>query len=349
VAAGVSPGPGILRLRLDRLKIHQNSRKCVVASPLVLPLLILIGLAGGAEPQAPPSIDVPDPRPYRISLDVDLVVLNAAVRDRKGLLASDLREQDFEVYEDGVRQSIQLFKHEDIPVTVGLVVDHSGSMRPKLADVIAAARTFVQSSSPEDEMFVVNFNEKVTIGLPDAIRLTNRSDELTRAISNSPSTGKTALYDAVVMARERLQTGGRDKKVLIVISDGGDNASAHSLAEVLKMAGQSSALVYTIGIFDEDDADRNPDVLRRLARPTGGEAFFPGKLHEVVAICERIARDIRYQYTIGYVSNHAANPGAYRSIRVVARGTGNSKLFVRTRSGYIASGESRLVKREGAK
>ncbi len=145
-----------------------------------------------------------------------------------------------------------------------------------------------------------------------------------------------------------MQTGGRDKKVLIVISDGGDNASVHSLAEVLKMAGQSSALVYTIGIFDEEDADRNPDVLRRLARATGGEAFFPRKLNEVVAICERIARDIRHQYTIGYVSNNAANPGAYRSIRVVAR-TGNSKLFVRTRSGYIAGGESRLVKLEGAK
>jgi Ca-activated chloride channel homolog len=349
VAAGVSPGPGFLRLSVDWLKIRPNSKKCVVATALVLPLLILIDLAGDAEPQAPPSIDFPVPRPYRISLDVDLVVLNVAVRDRNGRFASDLREPDFEIYEDGVRQSVQLFKHEDIPVTVGLVIDHSGSMRPKLADVIAAAGTFVQASSPEDEMFVINFNEKVTIGLPDAILLTNRSDELTRAISNSPSTGKTALYDAIVKARERLQTGGRDKKVLIVISDGGDNASAHSLAEVLKMAEQSSALVYTIGIFDEEDADRNPDVLRRLARVTGGEAFFPGKLNGVVAICERIARDIRHQYTIGYVSNNAANPGAYRSIRVVARGTGNSKLFVRTRSGYIASGESRLVKREGAK
>jgi len=315
---------------------------------LGLPIPLLIALLG-AEPQAPPSIEGQDQGPFRVSVNVDLVELHATVRDRKSLFVSDLRQQDFQVYEDGVRQSIRLFRHEDIPVTVGLVVDHSGSMRQKLADVIAAARTFVQSSRPEDEMFVVNFNEKVTLGLPGAVRFTNRSDELARAISSTPAAGMTALYDAVAGAQARLQNGSRDKKALIVISDGGDNASAHSLAEVLKMAGQSSALVYTIGIFDEEDADRNPDVLRRLARPTGGEAFFPGKFNEVVAICERIARDIRSQYTIGYVSNHAANSGAYRSIRVVARGTGNSKLFVRTRSGYIASGESRLVKREGAK
>jgi Ca-activated chloride channel homolog len=315
----------------------------------VVPLMFLIGLVGDAESQASPSIDDRAPRPYRISVSVDLVVLQATVRDRKGAVVSDLREQNFEVYEDGVRQSIRLFRHDDIPVTVGLVVDHSGSMRRKLADVIAAARTFVQSSSPEDQMFVVNFNEKVTLGLPSAIRLTNRSDELVRAITNTPATGKTALYDAVVESRARLQAGGPDKKVLIVVSDGGDNASGHSLAEVLKMAAQSSALVYAIGIFDEQEPDRNPGVLRRLARATGGEAFFPRQLDEVVAICERIARDIRNQYTIGYVPSNPVRPGAYRAIRVVARATGKRKLFARTRSGYIGGAESRPVKDKCAK
>ena len=313
------------------------------ANALALPWLLLTGLVGDAEPQAPRSIDGQVPRPYQISVNVDLVVLHATVRDRKGRVASDLREQDFEVYEDGVKQSIRLFRHEDIPVTVGLVVDHSGSMRRKLPDVVAAARTFVQSSSPEDQMFVVNFNEKVTLGLPDAIRLTNRPDELARAISGTPAAGMTALYDAVAEARKRLQAGSRDKKALIVISDGGDNASVHSLAEVLKMAGQSSTLVYTIGIFDAEDPDRNPAVLRRLAGATGGEAFFPGQLNEVVAICERIARDIRKQYTLGYVSSNASQPGAYRAIRVAARAAGKSKLVVRTRSGYIAGSESRPV------
>ncbi len=311
-----------------------------VSQRLTLPLALLL-MALAAEPQAP--------QPYRISVDVDLVVLQATVRDGKGQFAPGLRQLDFEVYEDGVRQSIRLFRHEDIPVTVGLVVDHSGSMRPKLAEVVAAARTFVRSSSPEDQMFIVNFNENVTLGLPAAIRFTNRSDELTRAIANAPATGKTALYDAVAGAQRQLQAGSLDKKVLIVISDGGDNASAHSLAEVLKTAGQSSALVYTIGIFDADDADRNPDVLRRLARATGGEAFFPSQLNQVVAICERIARDIRHQYTIGYVSSSAAQPGVHRAIRVAARAAGKGKLFVRTRSGYIAGGASRPVKEEAPK
>jgi Ca-activated chloride channel homolog len=321
----------------------------VYANASVLSLLLLIGLAVSAEPQRPTAIETQGPQPYQLSVNVDLVVLNAMVRDGKGRIATDLSEQNFQVYEDGVRQSIRLFRHEDIPVTVGLVVDHSGSMRPKLADVIAAARTFVQFSSPEDQMFVVNFNEKVTLGLPDNLPLSNRSEDLTGAIANAPTTGMTALYDAMVEARKRLKTGIPEKKVLIVISDGGDNASAHTLAEVVKMAEQSNVMVYTIGIFDAGDPDRNPSVLRRLAGVTGGEAFFPREHNDVVAICERIARDIRHQYTIGYHSTAAARPGAYLTIRVAAAAPGHGKLAVRARSGYMAGGELRPVQNDGAK
>ncbi|HUQ92753.1 MAG TPA: VWA domain-containing protein [Bryobacteraceae bacterium] len=271
--------------------------------------------------------------PFHVSVSVNLVVLNATVRDSKGQFAPDLREQDFEVFEDGVRQTIRLFRHEDVPVTVGLVVDHSGSMRSKLTDVIAAARTFAMASSAADEMFVMNFNEKARLGLPDAIRFTNRAEDLERAISNAPTAGQTALYDAVFQARGHLQTGSRDKKVLIVISDGADNASRQNLAGILRMAEQSNALVYTIGIFDETDPDKNPRVLKRLAHATGGEAFFPGEMSEVVAICERIAREIRNQYTLGYVSSNPERDG-YRTVRVGAR-IGNKKLIVRTRSGYV--------------
>jgi VWFA-related protein len=316
----------------------------IYINTVALPLLLLIAAVGVAEPQSPPPLEAQGPPAYQISVNVDLVVLNAIVRDGKGRFASDLREQDFEVYENGLRQTIRLFRHEDIPVTVGLVVDHSGSMRPKIADVIAAARTFVQSSSPDDQMFVVNFNEKVTLGLPDNLPFSNRPEDLGSAIANTPTRGMTALYDAVFEARNRLQTGGPEKKVLVVISDGGDNASAHTLADVLKMAGRSTTLVYTIGIFDESDPDRNPDVLRRLAGVTGGEAFFPSEYSEVVAICQRIARDIRHQYTIGYHSTSAALPGAYLSIHVAAGAPGHGKLSVRARSGYIAGGESRAVK-----
>jgi Ca-activated chloride channel family protein len=298
-----------------------------------LPLLLLCGLECNAEPQALLSDD-----DFKLSVSVDLVALQATVQNSKGAYVSDLREQDFEVYEEGVRQSIRVFRHEDVPVTVGLVIDHSGSMRPKLSHVTTAARTFVQSSNPKDQMFVVNFNEKVTLGLPIAIPFSDRPNELADAISRTPALGMTALYDAIALAEERLHAGKRDRKVLIVISDGGDNASAHKLAEVVKSLEQSSALVYTIGIFDDADEDKNPGVLRRLGRTTGGEAFFPRQLDEVVEICERIARDIRQQYTIGYVSSRPAKPDTWRAIRVVARAAGKGKLSVRTRSGYMAGG-----------
>lgn len=318
------------------------------AGKLALAMLLPIGFAGYAAAQVSPATEAQNFESYKISVNVDLVVLHATVRDRQGAFAPDLREQDFAVYEDGVRQSIRLFRHEDIPVTVGLVIDHSGSMGPKIPEVIAATRSFVQTSNPEDRLFVVNFNEKVTLGLPDTVSFTNRADELERAISSSRATGMTALYDAAVEGLERFQSGSRDKGALIVVSDGGDNASKHTLDQLVKMAGQSSVVVYAIGVFDETDVDRNPGVLRRLARTTGGEAFFPARLDAVVAICERIAHDIRNQYTIGYVSSNLEKPGVFRTIRVTASGS-DGKLAVRARSGYIAGGDPLPGKRGGSK
>ena len=276
------------------------------------------------------------PQSYSVSVNVDLVVLNTTVQDRKGQCVWNLREENFEVYEDGVRQPIRLFRHEDVPVTVGLVIDHSGSMRRKISEVIAAARTFVRLSNPDDQMFVVNFNERVTLGLPGTISFTTRIDDLEYAISRLPATGQTALYDAIVEAEKRVATSSCEKKVLIVVSDGADNASKFELGEVLRMAEQSTAVVYTIGVFQNDDPDANPRVLKRLAQVTGGESFVSGERDSLVANCERIARDIRQQYTIGYAPAGAARPGVYRSIRVVARAEGGGKLAVRARNGYIA-------------
>ena len=304
---------------------------------IALPVMLLSLLAGRVSPQAPTAQDR-DAGSFRISVDVALVVLPATVTDRQGGFVSDLGVRDFVVFEDGKQQNIQLFRNEDIPVTVGLVVDQSTSMLRKLAEVSAAARSFVQSSNPNDEMFVVNFHEIVSLGLPSQVRFTNNTLLLENAITAKPTGGETALYDAIAKALEELQAGTRDKKVLIVVSDGGDNASARSLTQVMKLAGQSSAVIYTIGVFDEDDPDRNPGVLRRLAQATGGEAFLPKQLAEVAPICERIARDIRHQYTIGYVPTIASRSGAYRTIRVIARVKGR-ELSVRTRTGYIAGGE----------
>jgi VWFA-related protein len=310
-----------------------------VAKAIALPFLLLIFLAGYAGPRTSPANQDQDSESFRISVDVALVVLHASVSDRKGGFVSNLGEQDFVVYEDGVPQHIRLFRNEDTPVTVGLVIDHSTTMRPKLEEVITAARTFVRSSNLEDEMFVVNFNEKVSLGLPSTLRFTSSTTMLEYAIAADAIGGQTALYDAIAKALEELQAGSRDKKVLIVISDGGDNKSTRSLAQLMKLAGQSSAVIYTVGVFDEDDPSRNLGMLKRLAQSTGGEAFFPEEIGELVAICERIARDIRHQYTIGYVPTSLSRDGAQHAIRVVARAKGNANLTVRTRTSYIAGGE----------
>jgi Ca-activated chloride channel homolog len=311
------------------------------AKGLVL-LVLLFVLCGFAAPQvAPPNVR--DQEDFRVSVEVDLVVLQATARDRAGHTVGELRRQDFEVFEDGRPQPIRLFRHEDTPVTVGLVIDHSGSMREKLADVTAGARAFVDSSNRDDQMFVVNFNETVSLGLPIGMRFSDSVAELGGAIWGAPAIGATALYDAIIEALKRLQEGTSDKKVLIVISDGGDNASQSSLDNVLKMAAQSTAVIYTIGLFEESDPDRNPKVLRRLAHETGGEVFFPSELSETVEICKRIARDIRDQYTIGY-SSTSVKPGTYHAIRVTARSEGHGKLSVRTRAGYITGGELQPAK-----
>jgi VWFA-related protein len=278
----------------------------------------------------------PAPSSFQISVDVNLVVLQATVSDRRGRFVPDLEQKNFEIYEDGVKQTIQLFRHEDVPVTVGLVIDHSGSMRRKLAEVVAAANTFVQASNPQDQLFVVDFNDRVEIPMSGGTPFINLPADLERAILKMPAIGMTKLYDAVFRAQVELQAGKLEKKVLMVVSDGGDNASAHTLAEVVKNAESSPALIYTIGIFDEYDTEKNPVVLRRLARSTGGEAFFPARLDQTVDICKQIAHDIRNQYTLGYVSTNTAQTGALRNLRVVASAPGLGKLPVRTRSGYIA-------------
>jgi VWFA-related protein len=313
-----------------------------VARATALAVLLLISFVVCAGYQVQPLRPAPEPDSFRIAVDVALVVLPATVTNRQGSLVTNLGKQDFQVYENGVPQQIQLFENEDIPVAVGLVVDHSTSMGPKIVEVTGAARAFVRSSNPKDEIFVVNFNEIASLGLPAAIRFTDSTAELERAIADDSTAGKTALYDAVAMGLEQLQASSRDKKVLIVVSDGGDNASRRKLDEVMKMAEQSSAVIYTIGLFDDQDPDRNPGVLSRMARTTGGEAFLPGQLEEVKAICERIARDIRHRYTIGYVPSNPARDGSYRTVRVLSRTNGQGKLSVRTRTGYIAGSKPGL-------
>jgi VWFA-related protein len=308
---------------------------------------IALLLAAGCITLAQVAAQAPKPNPsaqqgseagaFQISVDVALVVLEATIRDHEGHAVPRLKREDFAVFEDGRPQEIRLFRHGDTPVTVGLVIDHSGSMREKLQEVTAGARAFVRSSNSSDEMFVVNFNEKVSQGLPQGMRFSDSVEQLAAAVSGRPAVGTTALYDAIIDGLIRLRDGAREKKVLIVISDGGDNASKASLDRVLKMAEQSNAMIYAIGIFEPDDPDGKPGVLRRLAHETGGQAFFPTQLSETVNICEHIAKDIRDQYTIGYSSSNEKRDGTYHKIRLTARSTKEGKLSVRTRAGYSST------------
>lgn len=280
--------------------------------------------------------------PFTINVSVDEVLLHATVENRRGAPVSGLKEDDFQVFEDGALQPIKHFGSNDIPVTVGLVIDNSGSMGPKRRDVIAAALAFARSSNPQDQMFVVNFSEKVSFGLPANIPFTDEAPQLERALSRIATSGETALYDAVAAGLDHLKQGNRDKKVLIIVSDGGDNASRRKLPEVMALAVRSDAIIYTIGIFDEDDHDRNPSVLKKIARATGGEAFLPESLKDVVPICERIAHDIREQYTIAYVPTNKKRDGSYRAIVVKA----GKRLAVHTRAGYFAPATNQATESE---
>jgi Ca-activated chloride channel family protein len=298
-------------------------------------LLLPIVFSGVAQPQLSTPPQSRDADRYTVRVSVDLVVLHATVKNRKGVPVSGLGIEDFQVLEDGIRQQIKSFSHEDIPVTVGLVVDNSGSMGPKRPEVVAAALAFARSSNPEDQMFLVNFNENVSFGLPAGTPFTDKVVPLETALYKINSNGMTALYDAVAAALEHLKKGHLDKKVLIVVSDGADNASKRKLDQVMAMAKQSDAIIYTLGLFEEGDPDRNPHVLRQLSEATGGEAFLPESIKEVIPICEQIARDIRNQYTIVYVPANRKQDGAYRAIEVKAGAKeGRGRLRVRTRAGY---------------
>jgi Ca-activated chloride channel homolog len=328
-----------------RTMTKHSSRTPVPDSTLrsVTLALLLIVLPGIAPSQGPSTAQDRSDEAGRIRVNANLVVLHTTAQDRRGMVVSGLNKDSFQVYEDGVLQQIKYFSHEDIPVTVGLVIDNSGSMRKKRAEVIAAALAFARSSNPQDQMFVVNFNEHVRFALPAEKPFTGQVSQLEDALSRIITNGQTALYDAVAAALEHLKKGDRDKQVLIVISDGGDNASKHSFAETLAMAQHADAIVYTIGLFDEEDDDRNPKVLKQLAKDTGGDAFLPHALKEVVPICEKIARDIRNQYTIAYIPSNRNRDGTYRVIRVKTSAPGRGDLLVRTRAGYQSSLDPRSV------
>jgi Ca-activated chloride channel homolog len=271
-----------------------------------------------------------------ITREVDVVVLPVSVTDNHGEFVSGLTKSNFQVYENGQLQKISMFQHEDIPLTVGLVLDSSGSMGPNRSKVVAVADDFLKSSNPEDQIFVVNFNENVSLGLPPGAAFTSNQSALDAAVLRGAYSGRTALYDALLVALNHLQLGSRNKKALILISDGGDNQSRHNFQEVRAAARRTGALIYCIGIADKQSANTNPKLLKKLAKDTGGKAYFPSSVSELPEICHQIAVDLREQYTLTYTPSDDRHDGTYRKIRVKVKAHGHDKLHVRTRAGYFA-------------
>jgi Ca-activated chloride channel family protein len=272
---------------------------------------------------------------FTIGVDVDFVIFNVTVTDNKGRQVPGLKAGDFRINEENRLQEIQLFSAENGPATVGLIIDNSGSMSDKQMDVARAALAFTVASNSGDEIFVVNFNENAYLSLPNSIRFTNDSNQIRSAILRKAPAGLTALYDALALGIGYLKTGTRDRKALVVLSDGGDNASSQRLGDVLQMAQVSSATIYTIGIYDEADPDRNPRVLRKIASVSGGRAYFPKSVSNLGQVWRDIAGEIRSQYTIGYHPSNPNRDGLFRKVKITASRNGQV-LRVTTRPGYIA-------------
>jgi VWFA-related protein len=282
----------------------------------------------------PPPLTADD---FVVSSDVEVVLLDVSVKDSRGGFASGLEKEHFRVLEDGKEQTISIYAAQDTPVTVGLVVDHSGSVRTKRPEVITAALTFAGKSNPQDEIFLVNFNDRVWLGLPDGTPFTDNVSLLRTSLIQGAMQGRTSIFDALKKAIDHTHLGRRDKKTLVVISDGGDNSSDATEDEIIRMAEESLVTIYTVGIFGPHEKESNRGFLKKLASITGGESFMPDQISELVGVCEKIAHDIRNRYTIGYVPSNRSFDGKVRRIKVLASASGRGKLSVRTRTHYVAA------------
>jgi Ca-activated chloride channel family protein len=302
--------------------------------PWCYPLAVLLLFSTAASlPKSQQS--PPNPAPSIISVWSELVAFPVRVTDAHGLVVPGLNLEDFSVFEDGRPQKLTLFQQEDAPVTVGLVVDHSRSMAPKLAEVSAAVSAFAHSSNPQDEMFVVDFNDDVWLQILGGKPFTHNARDLETAIGAVSARGRTALYDAVAEGLKHLRFGHCEKKALIIVSDGGDNASHQKFSQILALAQRSQAVIYSI-VLQGEGQEENPGVLRRLSKSTGGVSYFPRSAETIASISTLIARDLRDQYTLGFAPEKQATHASFRKIEVKVSAPGRTNLHVRYRPGYFA-------------
>jgi Ca-activated chloride channel homolog len=297
-----------------------------------------VSTASPQTPGQPGEIQKRQDGVYTMHQDVDEVLLACTVLDDKGHMVNDLSRGDFHVSEDGVAQTTTSFLHQDQPVSLGILVDNSGSMRDKRAAVNAAALTLWRASNPQDSAFVVNFSDHAFLDQG----FTSNIDLLNRGLSRSDTRGTTALYDAVAASADELANHGKlPKQVLLLITDGADNASRLSLEQAIRrVQSLGGPVVYTIGLLfdtEKDEADRARSDLETLSAKTGGIAYFPRSMDELSVITAEVAHDIRNQYTVGYRSSKPTSLGGYRMVHVEASAPRHGKLTVRTRNGYYAN------------
>jgi Ca-activated chloride channel family protein len=273
-----------------------------------------------------------------ISVHTELVAVPVVVTDARGHHVSGLGQDNFRVFEDGRLQPITVFHHGDSPITLGLVVDRSQSMRPKTPALIAVVSALLRSSRPDDELFAVGFNDRVSFALAGGRLFTSDPPELGTALTLVRAEGRTALYDGVVEGLQHLELGHGGKHALIVVSDGGDNASRHTYSQVLELARRSDAVIYAVGLLGTPPVQEEEDggLLEKLCRDTGGVAHFPRSGEEIAAAAASIALDLRDQYTIGFAPASRTPAHAYRKIEVKVTAPGQGRLIVRTRAGYFA-------------
>ncbi|MBI3474435.1 MAG: VWA domain-containing protein [Acidobacteria bacterium] len=303
------------------------------------PLKDQVAQPATTQSQNPPkAADPGDSGAFVFKKSVEEVVLHAVVFDDKQRFVTNLDKNSFSVLEDGHPQTITSFRHEDIPVSIGIVVDNSGSMREKRQKVNAAALNLVRASNPDDEVFIVNFNDEFY----NDQDFTSDIKKLKEALEKIEARGGTALYDAVVASADWLKQAKREKKVIFVVTDGEDTASGQSLEQaVRRLQEENGPTVYAIGILgDEEHPKRAKRALQVMAERTGGIAFFPKTLDEVDAISRSVAHDIRNQYTLGYKPTTPKNQGGYRTVRVDAKSRSYGKMVVRTKTGYYAGTEA---------
>ena len=303
--------------------------------------MIVLAVMTVSAQEGSPGVQVPDAQHPVFSSRAELVVAHVTVKDRRGAYVTGLPQEVFRIFEDGAPQPIDFFTGEDSPVTVGFLVDSSGSMREGRERVIAAATAFAESSNSQDEIFALAFNEHVRAALPPSMPFTSDASAFRVALAGAiGAQGRTAMYDAISNGLSYIAKGHHPRRVLVVVGDGGDNASTTTFEQVLKEAQASNAAIYTVGIIDPLDHEGNPRLLKRLAQASGGEAFFPRRVDDVADVLRKIADDIRHSYTLGYVSSNSARDGQFRRIRVVVTDSARRSLQVRSRDGYRAGGPS---------